>query len=322
METLFVTRDAVLKQRENTLSIQIDGTTRSLPVELVGHLVLLGESRLNTRLLTLCGKYGVRISVFDYYGYWKGSFEPIDHNPAGIVKLKQAALLLDDGKRLAVAREIVRGAAHNMLANLRYYRYRGADDLAGIITAMERLTQKIGQTQDTPTLMGLEGNLHEWYYSGWKHIDPGLDFTPRVRRPPNNPVNCLISFLNQLVYSITRHEASKTHLEETFSMLHSPGQGRASLSLDLAEPFKPVLADMLIFRMARRRMLSDNWFDIHDGVCLLTETGRRHVAEQFSQRLEEEYTGRTFRDWVYREALALERHFMEVTDYESFKRRV
>jgi CRISP-associated protein Cas1 len=321
METLFVTRDATLKQHENTLSITIDGRKRSLPIESIGHLVLLGESRLNTRLLTLCGKHGVRLSVFDYYGYCKGSFEPLDRNPAGMVKLKQAELLLDDRKRIAVAREIVRGAAHNMLANLRYYHYRGSEALGDIIGQMQRLVGKIGGAESSPMLMGIEGNLHEWYYSGWKHIDPALDFTPRVRRPPNNPTNCLISFLNQLTYAVTRHEASKTHLEETFSLLHSPGQGRTSLSLDLSEPFKPVLADMLIFRMARRKMLGDNWFDINDGVCLLTETGRRHVSEQFTQRLEEQYAGRSFREWIYREALGLERQVLDVAEYESFKRR-
>lgn len=321
METLFVTRDATLKQRENTLSIAIDGRTRSLPIESIGHLVLLGESRLNTRLLTLCGKHGVRVSVFDYYGYCKGCFEPIDRNPAGLVKLKQAALLLDDTKRMVVAREIVRGAAHNMLANLRYYLYRGASAVADTIEIMQDLIAKIPRAASSEALMGIEGNLHQWYYSGWKHIDSSLDFAPRVRRPPNNPVNCLISFLNQLTYSVARHEASKTHLEETFSLLHSPGQGRASLSLDLAEPFKPVLTDMLIFRMARRKMLGDNWFDLRDGVCLLTEVGRRHVAEQFSLRLEEQYNGRTFREWLYREALSLEREVLEVSEYESFKRR-
>lgn len=321
METLFVTRDAVLKQRENTLSIQIDGKTRSLPIEQVGHLVLLGESRLNTRVLTLCGKHGVRISIFDYYGYCKGSFEPLDKNPAGFVKLKQAELLLNDEKRMAVAREIVRGAAHNMLANLRYYRYRGKTELTKSISTMERLIEKIAKATSTEMLMGIEGNLHEWYYSGWKHIDPALDFTPRVKRPPNNPTNCMISFLNQLTYTVVRHEASKTHLEETFSFLHRPGRGRASLSLDLAEAFKPILTDMLIFRMTNRKMLDDQYFSIIDGVCLLTETGRRHVAEQFSIRLEEEYSGRTFREWVYREALSLERHILDVSEYESFKRR-
>ncbi len=321
METLFVTRAATLKQRENTLSIDIDGKTRSLPIESIAHLVLLGETRLNTRLLTLCGKHGVRLSVFDYYGYCKGCFEPIERNPAGMVKLKHAALLLDEAQRLAVAREIVRGASHNMLANLRYYQYRGVSALSNMIDNMNSLMTKIAKTKNNASLMAIEGNLHEWYFSGWKHIDTALDFTPRVRRPPNNPINCLISFLNQLTYTVTRHEVNKTHLEETFGLLHSPGLGRASLSLDLAEPFKPVLTDMLIFRMVRRNMLSDNWFDQHDGVCLLSETGRRHIGEQFSQRLEERYGERSYREWIYREALSLERQVLEVSEYESFKRR-
>jgi CRISPR-associated protein Cas1 len=321
METLFVSRDAILKQRENTLSIAIDGKVRSLPIESIRHLVLLGETRLNTRLLTLCGKHGVRLSVFDYHGYFKGCFEPIARNPAGIVKLAQARLLLDDARRIVVAREIVRGAAHNMVANLRYYLYRGAKELETVIANMQRLTAKISKASDSPTLMGIEGNLHEWYYKGWKSIHASLDFTPRVRRPPNNQINCLLSFLNQLTYAVVRHEATKTHLEETFSVLHSPGVRRASLSLDLAEPFKPVLVDMLIFRMARRGMLAGNWFDQKDGVCLLTETGRRHVAEHFALRLEEQLGGRPYREWVYREALALEREVLEVSEYESFKRQ-
>ena len=321
METLFVTRDATLRQKENTLAVTLEGNTRFLPIEAVGHLVLLGETRLNTRLLTLCGKHGVRISVFDYYGYCKGCFEPIDRNPAGLVKLQQAQVLLNEGKRLALAREIVRGAAHNKLANLRYYHFRGQGELEPVISHLHALTLKIATAESTAALMGIEGNISAGYYAAWKQIDPALDFAPRVRRPPNNPLNCLISFLNQLVYTVCRHELSKTHLEETFGLLHSPGQGRASLSLDLAEPFKPVLADQLIFRLVRRHMLAESWFDQQEGVCLLTEVGRRHVSEQFALRLEEKHAGRSYREWIYREAMALERHVLDVAEYESFKRR-
>ena len=102
-------------------------------------------------------------------------------------------------------------------------------------------------------LMGIEGNLHQHYYSAWPLIDPALSFAHRVRRPPNNPINCLVSFLNQLTYTVCRHELFKTHLEETFSLLHATAVGRSSLSLDLAEPFKPVLVDVLIFRLVRKR---------------------------------------------------------------------
>lgn len=322
METLFVSRDAQLRQHENTLQIKMGDKKRSLPIEKLSHVVLLSESRLNSRLLGLCGKHGVRLSVFDYYGYFKGAFEPYDKNPAGKVKLKQAELLLNNARRMAVAREVVRGASYNMIANLRYYQYRGNAGMKQPIVDMQKLMLKIANADDTSVLMGIEGQLHQYYYAAWPHIHEDLAFGKRVRRPPDNPVNCLLSFLNQLVYTVARHEISKTHLEETFSVLHAPGYGRASLSLDLAEPFKPVLTDMLIFRMVQRRMVDETWFDQQDGVCLLSEVGRRNVAEQFALRLEEQYQGRTFRYWLYREALSLEREVLEMEDYESFKRRV
>ena len=323
METLFVTRDAQLKQHENTLQIRFaDKQVRSLPIEKLSHIVLLSESRLNSRLLSLCGKHNVRISIFDYYGYFKGAFEPRNNNPSGKVKLKQAVLLLDDKRRMAVAREVVRGAAHNMMANLRYYQYRGNEALKESVLGMQKQLSDIAKAKTAAELMGIEGQLHLWYYDAWKLIDAELDFGKRVRRPPDNPINCLISFLNQMVYTVVRHEISKTHLEETFSLLHAPGYGRASLSLDLAEPFKPVLSDMLIFRMVKRRMVDENWFVQQEGVCLLSETGRQHVAEQFSIRLEEHYQGKSYRNWIYREALAIEREVLDVAEYEAFKRRV
>ena len=322
METLFVTRDAQLKQHENTLQIRFDKQVRSLPIEKLSHIVLLSESRLNSRLLGLCGKHNVRLSIFDYYGYFKGTFEPRAGNPSGQVKLKQAQLLLDDRRRLAVAREIVRGAAHNMMANIKYYQYRGNHRLKPTLAKMAKLLSQLARCGTTAEIMGIEGQLHLWYYDAWKIIDPALDFGTRIRRPPNNPINCLISFLNQMVYTVVRHELSKTHLEETFSLLHAPGYGRASLSLDLAEPFKPILSDMLIFRIVKRNMLNESWFNQQDNVCLLSETGRKHIAEQFSIRLEEHYKGRSFREWIYREALGIEREVLDVAEYEAFRRKV
>lgn len=321
METLFIAREAKLKRQDNTLFIHANGRKTAFPIEKLRHLVLLGEAAFNSRLLELCGSHGVRVSVFDYYGYYRGSFEPSEQNPSGQVKLKQAALILDVTQRMAVARELVRGTAHNMRALLAYYAYRDTKTLATVLQEMDKLTAKIAKTESTEQLMGIEGNLHQIYFAAWAQIDERLDFTPRVRRPPNNPINCLISFINQMVYTVARHETRKTHLEESFAFLHSPGQGRSSLSLDLAEPFKPILSHALIFRIVRKGMMADNWFEQQEGVCLLTETGRRHIAEQFSVRLEETYQDHTYREWLYREALNIERHLLGVAEYTSFKRK-
>lgn len=321
METLVVSRDAKLRQREKTLHISIDGKTSVFPVEKINHLILLGEGTLTTKLLNLCGKHGVRVSIFDYYGYCKGCFEPLESNPSGMVKLAQAKLLLNNDDRISLARQIVRGAGHNMRANLLYYRYRGVEQVAPAIQAIEGIENSLHTCADTASLMGKEGNMHQHYYAAWPHIDPALALGKRVRRPPNNPINCLLSFLNQMTYAVVKHEISKTHLEQTFSFLHAPSSGRASLSLDLAEPFKPILVDGLIFGIARKGSFKDNWFTQHDTVCLLNETGRRHIAEQFIRRLEKKWQGRSYREWIYREAVKLERHLLGVEEYQSFQRR-
>ncbi len=69
-------------------------------------------------------------------------------------------------------------------------------------------------------------------------------------------------------------------------------------------------------------MLNESWFDQNEGVCLLAETGRRNVAEQFATRLEERYKEHSFREWLYREALNIERHLLKVAEYHSFKRKI
>src|SRR4051794_11985496 len=125
METLFVAKDVRLRRRNDTLQVVAGGVTRRLPVERLRHIVLLGEAELNSALLGLCGSHGVRISVFDWYGWCRGTFEPFDCGASGLVKLAQAKHLLDEDRRQLLAREIVRATLTNLAGNLRYHLYRG-----------------------------------------------------------------------------------------------------------------------------------------------------------------------------------------------------
>lgn len=150
LETLFVSGNAVLKRRENTLFLSTGGVSKPFPVEKVRHIVLMSESSMNSKLLCLCGRHGVRISVFDYYGYFKGAFEPMDQSPSGRVKLEQARHILDEEERMVIAREIVRGAGHNMRANLLYYRYRGVTGLDTAIASMAKLLEDIETRRTFP----------------------------------------------------------------------------------------------------------------------------------------------------------------------------
>ncbi len=319
METLFICGDAELSQDDKTILVKTAGIKKRIAIESIHHIVLLSDDTLTTKFLSLCGTAGVRVSVFDYYGWWKGSFEPASSVGSGEIKLRQAKLVLDTSRRMAVAKEIISAAISNIIENLRYHAYRGAELLKQPIRFIVAQKDKIPTIADTETLMGLEGVSRKAYYEAWPAIDLDLAFAPRVKRPPNNRINCLLSYLNGMTYAAVRHEIAKTLLDETLSVLNAPSSSRSSLSLDLSEPFKPIIVDRLIFKMVRKNMVCDNWFDERDGVCLLTEAGRRAVVEQFAHHIDKVSGERSLRSHMRQTALSLQRHILDIEEFDAYR---
>jgi CRISPR-associated protein Cas1 len=286
METLFVSKDAKLERRDSTIIVRTNGSVRRFPAETLNHVVLLGEAGLTSALLGLCGRSGIRVTVLDWHGNVAGSFDPFNAPQSGHVRLARADHILDTGKRMVIARESVSASLENILSNLRYRAWRGNDRLGDAIGAIRVLSTRITPCRTSAELMGVEGSARAAYYEAWPLVDPNLAFAARRRRPPNNRINCLISWFNGLAYAAMRHEIGKTHLEPAFSFLHGPATARYSLALDLSEPFKPAVVDTLIFELVMRERLADAWFVETDGVCRLTETGRRATLESWVSKIE------------------------------------
>ena len=324
METLFIAKDAALSQEDRTLLVRRPGMSKKrIPIEGLRHVVITGEAGLTTSLLTLLGRAGIRISVLDWYGNVVGSFDPVGLPRAGRVRATQGMASRDPVRRLAFAKAFVCGAARNMRANLRYRAYRGVEGVKPAIAEIDHWTDRSMQAEGIPSLMGFEGQMKAAYYEAWAIINTQLDFLPRSRRPPNNPINCLISWFNGLTYSLVRNEIAKTHLDECLSFLHSSNKARASLSLDLSEIFKPVIADATIIELAHRGRIVDRWFNRNKGVCRLSEAGRKATLEEWIRRTESS-NGKapSMRETIRLEALAIERSLLGIEIYTPWKRRV
>lgn len=324
METLYVNREARIAREDATLVITTDAGKRRVPVKTLRQVVILGEAGLTTSVLNLLGRAGVRMTVLDWHGNVTGTYEPAGSPAAGRVRLAQAHAVLDPAARLSLARALVEGATGNILANLRYRAYRGDDNaFRATIAEIEGRSAAIAAAEDVPALMGLEGLIRAAYYAAWHEIDPRLDFGRRVRRPPNNPVNCLISWFNGLAYNAVRTEIAKSHLDDCLSFLHSPQEARASLALDLAEVFKPAICDTLIFEIHRRETDTSAWFEQEEGVCRLSEVGRRRTLEMWVAKIEQTgaRTG-SLKQTIFEEVMKLERHLLGIAPYRPWRRRV
>ncbi len=124
------------------------------------------------------------------------------------------------------------------------------------------LSNKLEYGQTINEIMGIEGNIRKIYYSTWNDIvKQDINFKKRVKRPPDNMINTLISFINSLIYTTTLGEIYKTQLNPTVSFLHEPGTKRFSLSLDISEIFKPLIGDRMIFSLLNKNQITEDDFE-------------------------------------------------------------
>lgn len=196
-----------------------------------------------------------------------------------------------------------------------------ADQVAG-------LAEAIPMALTPEELMGVEGKTREVYYEAWPHIlrpGDGVEFTRRVRRPPDNMVNCLISFGNGMLYATCLKEIYRTQLNPTISYLHEPAERRYSLALDLSEVFKPLIVDRVLFALLNNRVLRPEHFDRELNSCYLAEAGRKLFVQEFERKLQATlYHRRLKRHVSYQHLIRLEayrliRHLMDLEPYQAFR---
>ena len=220
-----------------------------MPCEVVSDIYLFSEMNLNTKLLNFLFSKNIFLHVFHYYGFYSGSFIPKENNVSGFLLVNQVNHYWDHSKRMVIAKELIEAASYNIFRNVRYYNARELD-LNEVLEQIKSLRQKIHSCNSIEELMGIEGNIRKIYYSSWNEIvKQDINFQKRVKHPPDNMINTLLSFANSLVYTTALSEVYKTQLNPTVSYLHEPGTKRCSLSLDLAEIFKPILAERMIFSL-------------------------------------------------------------------------
>ena len=254
-----------LDRRDNTLKFTprdeqgVEGQPRFLPVETVEELFVFGALDVNAAVLNFLGSAGIPVHFFNFYEHYTGSFMPREYLLAGKVQVAQPRAYLEPVRRMHLARTLLEGASANMLRVLGYYNNRDKD-VSAQMTAIEAYRDSMPDAKTVSELMGLEGNMRQTYYAAFDVIINDFEMGGRSKRPPKNEVNALVSYGNMLCYTLCLKQIYHTQLNPTISFLHEPGARRYSLALDLAEIFKPLLVDRLVFGLLNKRILQGNDF--------------------------------------------------------------
>ena len=328
--TYYLFNPGRLSRKDNTLKftpindLGIEQKPRYLPVEQVDQLYCFGSIDANSAMYNFLGKNSIAVHYFDYYDNYTGSFMPKDGLLAGKMIIMQVKAYSSLKRRLGIAKSIVEGAAYNMLQNLKYYNRRGKV-LDGYIERILELSKIVDKAKAIDELMGIEGNIRKTYYEGFDIILNDFVMEGRNYRPPLDPVNALISFGNMMCYSQVLRSINQTQLNPTVSYLHVPGERRYSLALDIAEIFKPILVDRVIFKVLNKNMIRVNDFDPQLAKVVLKDKARKIFIKAFEERLMETIKHRSlnrnvsYKHLIKMECYKLQKDILNIEEYKPFK---
>lgn len=283
--TRYIMSNGELSRKDNSILFRNAKGNIYIPIEATREIYCLGEVSMNSKFLDFVGKVGITVHIFNYYGNYSGTYYPKEYLVSGNLTVKQAKAFLEH--RNYIAKAFVNGIAVNIHEVLYHYYKHEKKELKDYLDWLKKdVPELLSKNLDIKQILFIEGQIWMRFYGSFKYFLPE-DFimNKRVKRPPDNPINALISFGNSLLYTRTVSQIYNTHLNQTISFLHEPSEGRFSLCLDLSEVFKPIIVYKSIFETVNNRKIQvSKHFDKKLNYCLLNEAGKKIFIEALEER--------------------------------------
>ncbi len=320
MKTLYLYKSGQLYRKSNSIILKTDEKEFVIPIKEVRQINIFSDIKVNSRFLSLIAKNGIILNFYGYYGNYFGSFYPIkSNNISGNILIAQVLNYHIKENRINIAKEICLAAAYNSKKTLEQYKI--------VNKKIENYMEKLKLQSNITNIMLYEARIKNEYYSNFNKImnNKNFEFKTRTRRPPKDNLNSLISFSNTLLYSAILTEIFKTPLDPKISFLHEPFERRFSLSLDIADIFKPIISDRVIFSMVNRNQFNEEDFITKSNGVFLTPIGQKKIIKEFEEKLGQTIINNklkrkvSYRGFIRLELYKLIKHILEGEKYKAFR---
>jgi len=254
----------------------------------VSQVVLLGNVFISAQALHLLCEAGVPVVHLSTGHWFYGVTRGITLRNA-FDREAQFAAAADADRCLEFARQVVAAKGANQRTLLGRNSSPKPDD---VLTAMSTLIGKVEHASSQEELLGFEGGIAAHYFGSFdralkpRDFPSEWDFDGRNRRPPQDPVNALLSF----GYAILAKECSVALLAEGldpwWGLFHQPRHGRPALALDLMEEFRPLVTDSAVLTAVNTGMVTRRSFTRSKAACVLSAGGRKAFLRAFEARMD------------------------------------
>ena len=290
----------------------------------VSQVSLFGSVIVSAQALSELMARGIPICHFSHGGWFQGMTTGLVHKNVQL-RIQQYATAADPISSVVIARQLISGKIRNCRTFLRRHL---CSESKPLLEKLDRYRRKAEVVETCESLLGIEGMAAKEYFSGLFELmrsRHNFEVNDRNRRPPRDPVNAVLSFAYALLTKELTITLQAVGFDPMLGLFHQPRYGRPSLALDLAEEYRPLIADSVMLTAFNNGELPDHRFLERAGAVTLTPAGRSAVIAAFERRMMTEITHPIFGYKIsYRRLLEVQARLLartllgEIDQYPAF----
>lgn len=297
--TLYVsTQGSYLAKESETVLVKRDGEVRAqFPFLALESIVCLGQVTMSPVLMSAAAEAGIAVCFLSEHGRYLARV--VGPTTGNVLLRREQYRRADDSERSARLAVAVVSAK---VANARTVLLRGARDrpdsegatrLRAAARAIAELLSPLCATADLDEVRGIEGACARLYFGVFDDLitqqKESFFFRERTRRPPQDNINAMLSFVYTLLVHDVRGALESVGLDPQVGFLHRDRPGRPGLALDLVEELRPWLADRLVLSLVNLRQLGPTDFRSNEtGGVVMTDDARKALLVAYQKRKQEE----------------------------------
>jgi len=324
MSTLYITtEDTVLRKADERLKVTKQKETLiDVPLLKVSSVVMFGRVSVTPDAMQSLLERQIDLCYLTAYGKYIGRMQP---TLSGNILVRKAQFRAAESPHHCL--KLSQGFIKGKLGNMRVQLVRQAREeqegsarwhaLDGAITRIKLAEGALARAKDVAQSRGYEGEASASYFAVFDELikQERFTFEKRLKRPPTDPVNAMLSFGYALLANDLHSAINIVGLDPYVGYLHADRHGKPSLALDLMEEFRALVVDSVVLTIINKRMVAPDDFDRQlGGICMMKEAARRTFLRQYEERKLTEFRHPIFNyKMTYRQSFEMQTRILAKT---------
>lgn len=294
--TLYIlTSGSYLYCQNETIAVKIGGEDKvRIPAHTIDSIICLTNTTVSSPFIAFCAERGIDLSFHSDSGKFYGRiYGAVNGN---VLLRKKQFLIIDAPESASIVRNILFGKLLNCKCLLQRAARNSTDEksarLIDSAVMLQAQLELLQTAESIDSMRGIEGAAATIYFRAFDNMlktdDPDMLFEKRTRRPPENRVNALLSFVYMLMKNDVQSALESVGLDPAVGYLHTLRPGRPSLALDMMEELRGALCDRFVISLINLRQIQRDDIDIESNEYHLSDKARRTVIDCWQKRKKEE----------------------------------